>query len=96
MYKEMEQDYIAMFNNKEITTQNAATKAMSLRQIASGGIYTYDKIPMDEEFDAAAELEECLQQLAIAGRKERIEFLIEKQRASGLSDDEKAELTQRH
>jgi DNA primase len=54
------------------------------------------EIPMDEEFDAAAELEECLQQLAIAGRKERIEFLIEKQRASGLSDDEKAELTQRH
>ncbi len=54
------------------------------------------EMPMDEEFDAAAELEECLQQLAIAGRKERIEFLIEKQRASGLSDDEKAELTQRH
>jgi DNA primase len=53
-------------------------------------------VPMDDEFDAAAELEECLQQLAIAGRKERIEFLIEKQRSSGLSDDEKAELTQRH
>jgi DNA primase len=53
-------------------------------------------VPMDEEFDAAAELAECLQQLAIAGRKERIEFLIEKQRSSGLSDDEKAELTQRH
>jgi DNA primase len=53
-------------------------------------------VPMDDEFDAAAELAECLQQLAIAGRKERIEFLIEKQRSSGLSDDEKAELTQRH
>ena len=50
-------------------------------------------VPEDEEFDAAAELEECLQQLAIAGRKERIEFLIEKQRVSGLSDDEKSELT---
>jgi DNA primase len=48
----------------------------------------------DEEFDAAAELAECLDQLAHAGRKERVDFLIEKQRVSGLSDDEKAELRQ--
>ena len=41
-------------------------------------------VPIDEEFDAGAELQECLQQLAIAGRKERIEFLIEKQRVTGL------------
>jgi DNA primase len=53
-------------------------------------------MPKDEEFDATAELGECLQQLALAGRKERIEFLIEKQRVTGLSDDEKSELTQRH
>ena len=53
-------------------------------------------MPMDEEFDAAAELGECLQQLALAGRRERIEFLIEKQRVTGLTDDEKSELTQRH
>ncbi len=53
-------------------------------------------IPADEEFDAGAELQECLQQLELAGRKERIEFLIEKQRVTGLSDDEKSELTQRH
>jgi len=52
-------------------------------------------VPSDEEFDPAAELEECLQQLAIAGRKARVEFLIEKQRVTGLSDDEKSELTQR-
>ncbi len=51
-------------------------------------------MPMDEEFDAAAELTECLRQLAIAGRKERIEFLIEKQRVTGLSNDEKFELQQ--
>ncbi len=50
------------------------------------------EIPLDEDFDAAAELAECLQQLALAGRKERIDFLIEKQRLSGLSDDEKSEL----
>ena len=53
-------------------------------------------VPLDEEFDAAAELGECLQQLAVAGRKERIEFLIEKQRVTGLSDDEKSELAQQH
>ncbi len=52
-------------------------------------------VPDDDEFDAAAELGACLQQLALAGRKERIEFLIEKQRVTGLSDDEKSELTQR-
>jgi len=49
-------------------------------------------LPLDEEFDPAAELRECLDQLALAGRKERIDFLIEKQRVSGLSDDEKSEL----
>jgi DNA primase len=54
------------------------------------------EVPMDEDFDAAAELNECLQQLALAGRKERIDFLIEKQRVSGLSDDEKSELTQQY
>ncbi|MGI9232042.1 MAG: DNA primase, partial [Woeseiaceae bacterium] len=49
-------------------------------------------LPLDEEFDPAAELTDCLQQLATAGRKDRIDFLIEKQRTNGLSDDEKAEL----
>jgi DNA primase len=49
-------------------------------------------VPIDEEFDAGAELQECLQQLAIAGRKERIEFLIEKQRVTGLDTVEKTEL----
>ncbi len=49
-------------------------------------------VPADDEFDAAAELAECLQQLVVAGRKQRIEFLIEKQRVTGLSNDEKTEL----
>jgi len=52
------------------------------------------ELPVDEDFDAAAELAECLEQLALAGRKERIDFLIEKQKLGGLSDDEKAELRQ--
>ena len=54
------------------------------------------EVPLDEEFDAAAELAECLEQLALAGRKERIDVLIEKQKVSGLSDDEKTELRQLH
>jgi len=52
------------------------------------------EMPLDEDFDAAAELGECLRQLALAGRKERISFLIEKQRLTGLSVDEKSELRQ--
>jgi DNA primase len=52
------------------------------------------ELPVDEEFDAAAELADCLEQLARAGRKERVEFLIEKQRVNGLSEDEKNELRQ--
>ena len=52
------------------------------------------EMPLDEDFDAAAELGECLRQLALAGRKERISFLIEKQRLTGLSGEEKSELRQ--
>jgi len=52
------------------------------------------ELPDDEDFDAAAELAECLDLLAQAGRKERVDFLIEKQRVSGLSEDEKSELRQ--
>ncbi len=50
------------------------------------------QLPVDEDFDPVEELKDSLDRLAIGGRKERIEFLIEKQRTSGLSDDEKAEL----
>jgi len=50
------------------------------------------ELPADDDFDAGAELAECLRQLAVAGRKERVEFLIEKQRLGGLSEGEKAEL----
>ena len=53
-------------------------------------------IPAGDEFDPAAELVQCLDQLAAAGRKDRIDFLIQKQRVNTLSDDEKAELRQLH
>ncbi len=52
------------------------------------------EVPEEDEFDAAAELDACLDQLAAAGRRERIDFLIEKQRLNPLSDEEKAELRQ--
>ncbi len=51
-------------------------------------------LPADEEFDPAAELHACLDQLAAAGRREHVDFLIEKQRLGSLSEDEKAELRQ--
>jgi len=52
------------------------------------------EVPGDEEFDPAAELAECLAQLALAGRRERIDFLIEKQRVKPLDEAEIAELRQ--
>ena len=55
-----------------------------------------NEVPQEEDFDPAAELEACLEQLALAGRRERIDFLIEKQRLDSLSDDEKSELRQLH
>jgi len=52
------------------------------------------EVPGDDGFDPAAELRECLDQLAVAGRRERVDFLIEKQRINRLSEDEIAELRQ--
>jgi DNA primase len=52
------------------------------------------EIPQGEEFDAAAELRQCLDQLAIASRRERIDFLIEKERLTSLAMDERGELTE--
>jgi DNA primase len=51
-------------------------------------------VPGDDEFNPAAELTDCLEQLALAGRRERIDFLIEKQRVKALDEDEIAELRQ--
>lgn len=52
------------------------------------------EVPPEEDFDPAAELLACLDQLAAAGRRERVDFLIQKQRVNHLSDEEKAELRQ--
>jgi len=52
------------------------------------------EVPVEDEFDPAAELAACLDQLVVAGRRDRIHFLIEKQRVSPLTDEEKAEFRQ--
>jgi DNA primase len=52
------------------------------------------EVPGDEDLDPAAELADCLAQLALAGRRERIDFLIEKQRVKPLDEAEIAELRQ--
>ncbi len=53
-------------------------------------------VPDESDFDAAAELRECLDQLKLAARKDRIDFLIQKQRDSSLNADEIAELRRLH
>jgi len=50
------------------------------------------EMPGGDDFDPGAELHACLDQLAAAGRRERVDLLIEKQRVSTLSDEERAEL----
>ena len=50
------------------------------------------EMPDDEDFRPAAELADCLRQLAAAGARDRVEFLIEKQRLNQLTDAEKDEL----
>ena len=50
------------------------------------------ELPDDDEFDAAAELAQCVSQLVQAGVHDRIEFLIEKERVGSLTAEEKSEL----
>jgi DNA primase len=50
------------------------------------------EMPPPEDFDPAAELSDCLSQLAAAGARERVQVLIEKERVDSLSDEERSEL----
>jgi DNA primase len=50
------------------------------------------EVPDSEEFDSAAELAQCLRQLAATGVRQRVDFLIEKQKVTPLSDAERGEL----
>jgi DNA primase len=50
------------------------------------------ELPVSEDFDASAELEQCIAQLVLAGKRDRVDFLIEKERLNSLSDAERSEL----
>ncbi len=50
------------------------------------------ELPVSDDFDVALELEQCIAQLALAGKRERVDFLIEKERLKNLSDAERNEL----
>ena len=52
------------------------------------------ELPDATEFDPAIELADCLHRLAQAGARERVEFLIEKQKLNQLTDAERSELRQ--
>jgi len=50
------------------------------------------EVPQDDDFDAAAEMADCVQQLAIAASRDRIDTLIEKERLDSLDEAEMSEL----
>ena len=49
-------------------------------------------MPLDEDFDVAAEMADCLQKLAKAASRDRIDALIEKERLDSLDEAELSEL----
>jgi DNA primase len=79
-----------------ITTAGLLERYRSDEQGRHLGKLAAVELPEEEDFDPTAELVACLDQLALAGRRERIDFLIEKQRLSSLTDEEKSELRQLH
>ncbi|MDZ7645081.1 MAG: hypothetical protein U5K76_13220 [Woeseiaceae bacterium] len=50
------------------------------------------ELPAGEDFDPAAELADCVRQLRHAGARDRIDFLIEKERLGALTEDQRQEL----
>jgi DNA primase len=56
------------------------------------GVLAAVEMPPEDEFDPAAELVDCLAQLAAAAARDRIQVLIEKERLNALSDEERSEL----
>jgi len=75
-----------------ITTAGLLERFRSHAQGRHLGKLAATEMPDSEEFDAAAELADCLRQLAQAGAKERIDFLIQKQRLGPLTAEEREEL----
>jgi DNA primase len=78
--------------NPDITTAGLLERWRNHEEGQHLGKLASTEIPDSEEFDVAAELAECLHQLAASGARERIDFLIEKQKVTPLSELERSEL----
>jgi len=50
------------------------------------------ELPESDDFDVSAELADCIAQLALTARRDRMSFLIEKQTLKSLTDTERNEL----
>jgi DNA primase len=50
------------------------------------------EVPQDDDFDAAAEMADCVQKLAKAASRDRIDALIDKERLDSLDEAERSEL----
>ncbi len=79
-------------NEPDITTAGLLERWRSDEQGRHLGKLAAAELPDADDFDAEAELRACLDQLAAAARRERIDFLIEKQRVGSLTADELSEL----
>lgn len=79
-------------DNPDITTAGLLERWRNHEEGQHLGKLATVEIPESEEFDTAAELAECLQQLAASGARDRVDFLIEKQKVTPLSDAERSEL----
>lgn len=78
--------------NPDITTAGLLERWRNHEEGQHLGKLAAVEIPESEEFDSAAELAECLGQLAASGARDRVDFLIEKQKVTPLSDAERSEL----
>jgi DNA primase len=78
--------------NPDITTAGLLERWRNHEEGKHLGKLAAVEIPQSEEFDVSAELAQCLSQLAASGARDRIDFLIEKQKVTPLSDAERSEL----
>jgi DNA primase len=81
-------------SDPDITTAGMLERWRHDEQGKHLGKLAASEVPAEDEFDPEAELRDCLEQLAAAGRRDRVDYLMEKQRINPLTDEEKAELRQ--
>ncbi|MEQ8205569.1 MAG: toprim domain-containing protein, partial [Woeseia sp.] len=79
-------------SDPDITTAGLLERWRHHEQGRHLGKLAATELPLSEDFDAGAELADCLHQLRQASAKARIENLIENERLGALSGDQKQEL----